>query len=461
MNQIKFFSTSLFEKIVLWSLICIAFATFVIYFNFSFTRYFQADDFPYLIESSDSLSIVLSPQSNVHFRPIERIHLALVHIFGINPIFFNLLTLLLQILATLAMYFALKEIYNIKIATYSALLFFIIFSYNEILFWIAQAQIIYCLIFVFMAMYFHKKEKIILSFIFMILASFSYSLWYVLPVYFLFSGKSKKMFFLSCMVVGLHILLMIYFSLPLQYYGPVKDFTEIPTRIIICLFNTIFPFTTIDTGITTLTLFILLVILSIYFFAKEQAFSTPVLIFYFVPATIYLLSSHIPSRFFYFPAVAIAIALVIFFLSSRKPYKYIGGIIILYLALISPILNYQDGIDYKNYSLEYKKIIRQSNEIRKLKIGDHAVLINRMPESIPQNYILKNLLVGRLKLFFNRKDSIAGLIYPKDLVNFILLENNLKSIPLNTQALPKDNSIKIEIGDQTTVSNYVFQVVKK
>ncbi len=449
------------DKIVLWCLICAAIITFAIYFYFSFSRYFQGDDFPYLIESSGSLKIIFSPQSEVHFRPIERIHLALTHIFGLQPVFFNLWSLLLHAFTAFSMYLAFKEVYNKKIACYSALLFFIIFSYNETLYWIAQAQVIYCLLFAFLAIYASSKNKTLLALLFVFLSSFSYSLWYVLPVYFFFSGKKKKMFFLSLLVVGLHILLMAFFSLPLQYYGPVKQVTEIPARVMYCLFKTLLPFSKLEVGIPIFILFILAVAVSLYLFIKKRAAAVPFLVFYFVPAVIFLLSSHIPSRFFYFPAAAVALVLVLSFLSVKKPYNYIGGILILYLAILSPVLNYLDGVDYKNYSLEYKKIIKQGDELRSLKIGDRAILINKMPQSVPQKYIKENLLAGRLKLLFNREKALAGLLYPKDYVDFILLERNLKSIPLAASAETCRRAKQIEMGDREIVSTYCFEAAKK
>jgi hypothetical protein len=458
MSENKTLPTPFFNKLILWCLIGIAVITFIIYFYFYFSGYFLGDDFPYLIESSGSLRNLFSPQSNVHFRPVERLHLSLTNVFGFQPVFFNLLSLLLHVFAAFTMYLALKEIYNKNIALFSALLFFIIFSYNETLYWIAQAQVIYCLIFAFLAIYYHKKGKIIPALLFVILSSFSYSLWVILPVYFLFAGRKKMMFFLSLFVVGLHVLIMMFFALPIQYYGPLKNIEELPLRVMYCLAKTIFPFSRLEVGIPILLFFLLVVGVSLYFFIKKTKFSLPFLVFYFVPAGIYLLSTHIPARFFYFPAVAIAIVLTLSFLSVKKPYNYIGGILILYVAVMSPFINYYDGVDYNNYSHEFKRVImEEGDKLRDLQTGDKVVLINRFPESIPQKYISENLLVGRLKLLFNRQKAISGLIYPKDLVNYVLLERKLKGVPINDRAGAK----RISMGNRGVVSEYCFIVAER
>lgn len=458
MSDNKTLPTPLFNKIILWSLIGIAVITFIIYFYFSFTGYFLGDDFPYLVESSGNLRNLFSPQSNVHFRPVERLHLSLTNIFGFQPVFFNLLSLLLHVFAAFTMYLAVKEIYNKQTGLFSSLLFFIIFSYNETLYWIAQAQVIYCLIFAFLAIYYHSKNKPEHALLFVLLSSFSYSVWVVLPVYFLFAGRKKLMFFLSLLVVGLHVFIMMFFELPVQYYGPLKDITELPLRVMYCFYKTLLPFSELDVGIPILLLFLAVVGVSLYLFIKKMKFSILFLVFYFVPVAIYLLSTHIPSRFFYFPAVAIAVVLALSFLEIKKPYNVIGGILILYLAIMSPFINYYDGVDYSNYSHEFKRVVMDGGDkFRDLQPGDKVVLINRFSESIPQKYIKDNLLVGRLKLLFNRRNAIGGLMFPRDLVNYVLLERQLKGVPIEDRAGAKT----ITIGSGAFVSEYCFTVAER
>lgn len=458
MSDNKTLPTPLFNKIILWSLIAAAVITFIVYFYFSFSGYFLGDDFPYLVESSGNLRNLFSPQSNVHFRPVERLHLSLGNIFGFQPVFFNLLSLFLHVFAAFTMYLALKEIYDKQTGLFSSLLFFIIFSYNETLYWIAQAQVIYCLIFAFLAIYYHSKNKPEHALLFVLLSSFSYSVWVVLPVYFLFAGRKKLMFFLSLSVVGLHVFIMMFFDLPVQYYGPLKDITELPLRVMYCLYKTIFPFSGLDVGIPILLLFLVVVGVSLYLFIKKTKFSILFLVFYFVPAAVYLLSYHIPSRFFYFPAVGIALVITLSFLKVKKPYNLIGGVLILYLAIMSPFINYYDGVDYSSYSHEFKLVVMEGKDrLRHVQPGDKVVLINRFSESIPRKYIKDNLLVGRLKLLFNRQNAIGGLMYPKDLVDYVLLKRKLKGLPLEDRTGAKT----VTIGSGAFVSEYSFTVAER
>ena len=410
------------------------------------------DEFPLIAESFQIKSYIFVPIGS-HFRPVARLHFFLIHeIFGKNHIVFNFISILLQIIATWILYLTVKRIHNQKTAIFSSLLFFIIFTYNEVIIWISVVPLIYCLIFLLLAIYFSDNPKIWKSIVFIFLASLSYEVWLVLPLYYFFK-KRKKLFVFSFVLAISSFIFYKLIGIKALSYGGINTVNEIPFRVIYYLIDTFFPFFTYNSEILIFILFIIITCISIYIFFKKKQFQLSI-IFYFVSAILYLLSSHIPSRFFYLTAISVAIILAKL-ISIKNIYKYIIYGLIIYIPIISIPINIKDHIDYNNFSQEFRKIINiGESSVKKLKSGDRVLIINRIKDSYPQKYT--NNLLGRPKLLFHRKGGIGGLILLNEYVNYILIDKNL----IGKKTDFRGNEQIINIGDGPIVYQYCFLVQK-
>ncbi len=445
--------SSTLEKIALLLLLISTFVSFSIYVYFSTKKYFMGDDFSLLL-STYNLKGLLIPIGN-HFRPIVRLHFLFNKFFGFNPFIFNILSLFLHFLASFSLYLVLKEEKEKKFALFVVLIFFSFFAHNESFYWISAIGVLYCFIFALLSIYFLKKDKIILSIFFMFLSSFCYETWLVLPVYFAMAKRKNFLLqFSSFFLILFHFFISIKFKFYLASYGGFAPLKEIPMRISYYLFKSLFPFSSISEKSIFAFVFILFIPFFIYIVLKKGEKILIPFIFYFVPATMFLMSHFIGSRFFYFPVVSIAMAIgYIFF--SKNPYNYLGFFIILYISILSPLLNYLDGKDYLEYSLKFKSIIDSGRSLLSgFKEGDVVTVINRFSRSLTEE--TARAVRGSVKLFLHRGKGIGGLIDLEIFVNFILRERGLKSEPFSGDEKGK----RIIIGKGDFVSKYKFQILK-
>jgi hypothetical protein len=191
---------------------------------------------------------------------------------------------------------------------------------------------------------------------------------------------------------------------------------------------------------------------SLYFLIKyKEKFLLPFL-FYFVPSAIFLMSKYIPSRFFYFPLVSIAILLscLIF---QKKPWCYLSLPFIIYLSILSPIINYLDGLDYLEYSKLHRAVINEGEKLLEgVRPGDKIVIVNRF--SLSMTEIAVKFLKGTPKVFLHRGKGIGGLVDLAIFTNFILWEKGMRSV-----AMPRGKDCRIIIiGNGDFVSEYSFKV---
>jgi|GEM_PF-2484510 len=443
--------SNLFENFLLLFILLSAIATLIIYIYFSFKRYFIGDDFPLLL-SAKNLKSIFHPLGP-HFRPIVRAHFLLSNIFGDSPVFFNFLSLILHLFATVSLYLVLKEEYNKKFSLFTSLIFFSLFAYNEAIFWVSSVGVVYSLLFSLLSIYYTRKEKYFLSVIFLLLSSFSYETWLVLPLYFLLSKKrSITLIISSITLLGFHSLFALFSSEKILSYGGFPPLDEIPLRILYYFYKNLFPFSYLSKGIFLTIGFLTFIALSLYSLIKyREKFLLPFL-FYFVPSAIFLMSKYIPSRFFYFPLVSIA-TLLSCSIFKKKPWRYLSLPFIIYLSILSPVINYLDGLDYLEYSKLHRVFIDEGRRLMKdLKAGDKVVIVNRV--SLPMPEIAENSVKGRPKLFLHRWRGIGGLIDLNVFTNFIFWEKGMKSTPI-----PGGKDCKIIIiGNGDFVSEYSFKV---
>lgn len=442
------------EKIVFPFILISAISSLLIYSYFSPRRYFIGDDFPLLISAQNIKSIFLPV--GAHFRPVVRMHFLLSSIFGDSPVFFNFLSLFLHILATFSFYLVLKEEYNKKFSIFASLLFFSLFTYNETVFWISSIGVIYSFFFSMLSIYFFKRGKQLVSLLFLLLSSLSYETWAFIPFYFILSKRKNFLLIFSSILLSIFNFLFVISSPDrIHSYGSFPPLNEIPARISYYLYKNLFPFSYLSrSSIIYFAFFVTLALFLYFVFKVKERILLPSLL-YFIPCLIFLMSRYIPSRFFYSPSASTSVILS-FFILEKRPLRYILLAGMVYLSIISPIINYLDGMDYLHYSLMHKTIVDHGRRvIEDIKMGDEVLIINRF--SIPLTKMAVESVKGSPKTFLHRGKGIGGLIDLDVFVNFLLKKKGLKSIPL-----AKEKGLKtIVIGNGNFVSKYSFNVKKR
>lgn len=411
----------------------------------------MGDDFPLLISAQNIKNILLPV--GAHFRPVVRAHFLLSFIFGHHPFFFNLLSLFLHISATFSFYLALKEEYNKKFSIFASLIFLSLFTYNETVFWISSIGVIYSFLFSLLSIYFFKKGKKFVSLLFLLLSSISYETWVFLPLYFILSKRKNLLLIASSsLLLVLNFLFVISSPGRIHSYGSFPPLDEIPARISYYLYKNFLPFSYLSrNGIIYFAFFVTLAFFFYVVFKEKGRFLLPSL-FYFIPSLIFLMSEYIPSRFFYFPAASISVTLS-FFIFEKRQWRYILLTGIIYLSVVSPIINYLDGIDYLYYSIMHKTIVDHGSKVMEdIKMGDKVLIINRF--STPLTKMAVDSVKGSPKVFLHRGKGIGGLIDLDVFVNFLLKKKGLKAVPLSTEKGLRT----IVIGNGNFVSKYSFEV---
>jgi len=428
---------------------------FLIYIYFAFHRYFIGDDFPQLLEQSDhSWRKILLP-IGYHFRPMFRMHLTLTQVFGWNPVWMNLLSVLVHLFASTCLFLAVKRHLNRDVALVAVLVFFAQYSFNEAVIWISAIQVVYCLAFVSLAVSTSGKKKRMV-FLWIVMASFCHEFWLILPIYFWFFEKGRKTCFsFSLLNVGIQMVLIRIFAIPVSAYNPVDSVFEFFRHLVHYLHKAIWPFSSGFPPWGVVLLAAAWVIISLYLFKTSSQTRFP-LILYFGPALIILLSRYIPSRYFYFPIAGLSILLSQGIYSRFRPVNLFCLGIVLYSSILSPFVQIIDQRHYRAYSQEYRQLILKETGLNAVKPGDVVLLQNHESRSIPEEYSQKFLAERRPKLLFSRKGSIGGLIHLKDYVHFILLAHNLRAVPCEECR----NARIIRIGSGPFVSQYRFRVVR-
>ncbi len=444
------------QKFLIIFLVLSAAASSAVFIRYSLKSYFLLDDFTLLVESQDFPADLLRPIL-CHFRPVERLHFALHKVWAYRPWAFYLTGLLLHFLACAMAFLLLRRLFDSYTALTASLLLLLGFPFNETLFWISAAGVSYSFLFSAAAIYFFEREKYLLSMVFTLLAALSYETWVVLPAYFLVKGLKKpgarKALLFAILLAAGHLLLFKVFSFSLSAYGGLPPLKQIPLRIIFYLLRTFLPFSVSTAGLLLAGLALLL--LFWLHFRQDGSRAWLAAIFYFVPAFIFLFSAKIASRFFYFPYFALSL-LVAGMLRQGRRLAAIGGILILYLAFLSPAINYLDSQDYLKLAAAHRGIVKEGGRmLASASPGDVYLLLNCFDFSFPRYFAFHHQ--GRNKLIYERKGAIGGLIFPHDLVNFILMRRGLWSLPQENCSSAK----VVKIGGGRQLSSYCFKVIRR
>lgn len=447
--------TEIKNPIIIYPLIISALAAFAIYLGFS-TNYFLGDDFELLVQAINGVSL-FKPVS-VHIRPVLRLHFQLVKIFGSNPFLFHLLSLFLHMVASISLYIFLKDLYSQTTALISSLFFFLIFRANEVVFWISAAGILYCFIFSFLSMHFYLRRKVWLSGIFLILALFSYELWVVIPVVFLIFRKDRLLLYSSFML-GVLFFILEYFKLG-PFLGKYGGFSlkQLPFRMTVYIWKTVSPFGGLPPEPIFFFMFIALLGVLVYFITKKDIKLILPLAIYLTSSFILSFSSIIPSRFYYFPVGAMVIFLALGLESSLKEIRVISVFLAGYFLVISPVILYLDGKDYRNFSTMHLKLMLTTEQLLEGAVpGDRVEYkIGKLPD-FTRLYL--SSIKGTAKIVFVRKRALGRLIYPEDLITLSLWKRGLRP-----QFAPCNHfypSIDVIIGEPPPVHRICFTVSKR
>lgn len=136
---------------------------------------------------------------------------------------------------------------------------------------------------------------------------------------------------------------------------------------------------------------------------------------YAASALLFSLSTHVSSRFYYFPSLALILIIALGLDSSRRAVRLVATVLAVYLAVASPWINHLDGQDYARKAQLHRELYEAfESRINRLAQGDTGVVVNRLgPERLAA---LVHTRSGRPKLVFVRGPAMGGMIYPDDAV---------------------------------------------
>jgi hypothetical protein len=409
--------------------------------------FFMGDDFELI---GDALAGV-SPWEPVatHLRPVVRLHFQLYRWIP-SAAFFGALSVVLHALASGAVFLALRETHGRLVAIPSALFFFSCFLANEVVFWSSSSAVLYCTIFSCLALAAFARGRVVLACLGLIPAALSYELWLVVPPLFLFHYRRARELIAPFAMAGAYLALHLFTfgAAGASSYGGFS-FTELPERFAIYAYRLLSPLAGTPSLAASLALSLLLLTLFAF-----RGYRWPATL-YLGSALIFSLSSHVSSRFYYFPSLALVVVVSLGVLSARRPARVAAAAVAIYLAVASPWINGLDGEDYLQKARLHEQLYEAfAARIDLLGAGDSAVVVNRLgPEPLEA---LAASRVGRPKLIYVRGPAMAGMIYPDDAVRMALWDRDERP-----REAPCAGAM-IDVGRSGPVrSRYCFQVAPR
>jgi len=407
-------------------------------------NFFMGDDFELIGDALAGVS-PFEPVAN-HLRPVIRLHF-LLYRWVPSPEFFGALSLLLHTLASGAVFHAVKTTHGKKVALPVALLFFSCFLANEAVFWASSAGVLYCMLFSCLSLAAFARGRLVASYLWLVPAAMSYELWLVVPLLFLFHHRRvRELVVPYVMVAAWFVAHLVVFGVEgSSAYGGFS-ITELPLRFGIYAYRFLSPLAGDPSLVASLalTLFVLVLI-------AVPRYRYPAVL-YAASALVFSLSTHVPSRFYYFPSLALILMLVTALGSPRRALRYAAATLAVYLSLASPWINELDGEDYLRKAELHRELFEAfESRIDSLRDGETVVIVNRLgPQRLSS---LVEQRVGRPKLLYVRGPAMAGMIYPDDAVRMALW---LRSERPETADC---SGSTIEVGREDVVrSTYCFRV---
>ena len=409
--------------------------------------FFMGDDFELIGDALAGVS-PLEPVAS-HFRPLVRLHF-IVYRWVPSPEFFGALSVLLHALASAAVFAALEATHGRRVALPTSLLFFASFLANEAVFWSASVGLLYCMLFCALSLACFARGRLLPAYAALVPAALSYELWLVVPLLFLLFYRRARELVVPFGMAGLYVALHLG-TLARDGVAAYGGFSlaELPMRFAVYAYRFLSPLE--GTPSLSASLALTLLLLSLLFVPR---FRFPALL-YASSALIFSLSAHVASRFYYFPALALILLVVLGLQSAGRHVRLVSAVLLAYLAVTGPWINSLDGDDYARKADLHRELYDAfAARIDRLAEGEQAVVVNRLgPERLQA---LAAQRVGRPKLDYVRLPAMAGMIYADDAVRMALWERAGR--PERTSCAGRT----IEVGSGGDVrSTYCFRIAPR
>jgi hypothetical protein len=225
---------------------------------------------------------------------------------------------------------------------------------------------------------------------------------------------------------------------------------ELPVRFAVYAYRLLSPLAgtlSLGAGLSLTLLLLCLLAVPRYRFAA---------VLYAASALVFSMSAHVASRFYYFPALALILVVVIGLGSKHLAMRLVSALVAVYLCIASPWINGLDGEDYLQKAELHRELYEAvSARVDLLVEGDSAVIVNRLGPQRLQSLTVSR--VGRPKLIFVRGPAMAGMIYPDDAVRMALWMRAEQ--PAHADC---SDGRTIEVGSEMAVlSTYCFSVERR
>ncbi|MBI2029249.1 glycosyltransferase family 39 protein [Candidatus Gottesmanbacteria bacterium] len=388
-----------------------------LFFASTLNYYFISDDFVYTRFNSISELLNLN-QGEYHYNPVFwGLLFAVKQIFGLIPLSYHFLTVVIHLVNILLVYFLAKNLTkNNKIAFLSSLVFSFYFANYEVVFWITGISTSLMVTFYILGLlsfikYIKHKQYLfyVLFLIFFILSILTHEYAITLPIicfiyYFQFS-KSKEIL----KVLAFPVLFILIVTILKSLYSNASLFISLPTigRFFISVIKSylylFMPFPYFIDSLPKFLLPILFIFLFLFLLIKSLKNKLKIFLFLWTFIDVFLFSatSATQARYLYFSFIpAVILLILILNINSRK-------ILYMFLIVIAGISFMQKQ---KIYWTQSSEITKNTLEYIKNNAEDNKPLyLVNFPDSVngpPWNaYVFRrglNYALGNTNIFFYR-----------------------------------------------------------
>lgn len=384
---------------------------------------------------------------SAHVRPLVRLHFRLVAQWP-SPALFHLVSWVLHVATAGATALFVRALGLARAAPLAGLLVLAVFLANEALFWVAAVGVLHAALFSFLSLWLERRDRPWAAFGCLALASLAYELWIVVPAVMLVERRPWRRMLPSLALLAVHAVLFVWLAGGrVGAYGGLS-LVDLPRRFSQYAFGLVSPLA--GSLPTWLAVLIMLGLLAL---GLARRWRVPVVL-YAVSATLFAFSEHTASRFAYVPALALVLMLVVSLEAreARRAGRAAAALVIGWLAVISPVINHLDRVDYGRLSAMHEELLtRLRPPLSSSTEGASVVLVNR--EGPERLVALSQRWLGRPKPLLVRSQAVGGLVYLQDLAAVLLAERGLAPSPAECAGTV------IEIGHGPVLDRACFRVV--
>ncbi|ANM29312.1 hypothetical protein ABI59_06465 [Acidobacteria bacterium Mor1] len=387
-------------------------------------NYFFGDDFELLADAYRG--VTLWEPVSAHLRPLVRLWFELLALWPSAP-FGHLASLGLHAGVSLIVAWFVRSVgQSPRVAATAGLLFYGSFLANEAVYWISAIGVILCVGFSLLALIADLKGRTWAALGMLVTASLAYELWIVVP--FLMLLRRERPLWTRVppfALLALHAVLYLQvIDRGTSAYGGLS-LTDLPVRMSLYIYRLASPLL----GFPEVWMALAIVGLVVALLAvREFRFAAAL---YLLSTGLFAFSSKISSRFYYVPALAMILMLLVLATLGRGPrqLRFLGLAGVCWLALISPVINYLDGVDYARLATMHREIAEGVQpSLDGWQPGDRHEVVTRFGSEAMAGFTRE--LRGRPKLIFLREGAIAGLVHAEDLVSVSLGPRGLRAEPV-------------------------------